>query len=59
MAATQSYKLSTDGTASASPPLAVSDVTDHLLHLVTRSQATVGVRALAGVYQALDASLDI
>ena len=56
--AAESNQLFTDGTTSVGLPLALLGVTDHPLHLVTARQATVGVSALAGVDQALDAPLD-
>ena len=56
--AAESNQLFTDGTTSVSLPLALLGVTDNPLHLVTARQATVGVPALAGVHQALDAPLD-
>ena len=58
MVAAEGSQLFTDGTASVGLPLALLGVTDHPLHLVTAGQATVGVPALAGVHQALDAPLD-
>ena len=56
--AAESNQLFTDGTTSVGLPLALLGVTDHPLHLVTARQTTVGVPALAGVHQALDAPLD-
>ena len=58
MVAAESNQLFADGTTSVGLPLALLGVTDHPLHLVTARQATVGVPALAGVDEALDASLD-
>ena len=58
MVAAESNQLFTDGTASVGLPLALLGVTDHPLHLRAAGQATVGVPALAGVHQALDAPLD-
>ena len=57
MVATESDQLFTDGTPAIGLPLALLGVADHPLHLVAAGQATVGVPALAGVHQALDAPL--
>ena len=56
--AAESNQLFTDGTTSVGLPLALLGVTDHPLHLVTARQSAVGVSALAGMDEALDAPLD-
>ena len=56
--AAEGYQLFTDGAASVGLPLALLGVADHPLHLVTARQPAVGVPALTGVHQALDAALD-
>ena len=58
MVATKRYELFTDGTSTVRLPLALLGVADHPLHLVAGRQAAVGVPALAGVHQRLDAPLD-
>ena len=58
MVAAEGNQLFADGATSVGLPLALLGVTDHPLHLVTGRQAAVGVPALAGVHQALDAPLD-
>ena len=58
MVAAEGDQLFADGTASICLPLALLGVTHHPLHLVTARQPAVGVSALAGVHQALDAPLD-
>ena len=56
--AAESYQLLADGTTTIGLPLALLGVAHHPLHLVAAGQAAVGVPALAGVHQALDAALD-
>ena len=58
MVAAESNQLFADGTTSVGLSLALLGVTDHPLHLVAAGQAAVGIPALAGVHQALDAALD-
>ena len=58
MVTAESNQLFTDGTASVGLPLALLGMADDPLHLVTAGQAAVGVPALAGVNQTLDAPLD-
>lgn len=51
-------QLLADGTVALGLALADLGVRDHALHLLARGQAAVGVAALAGVHQRLDAALD-
>ena len=51
-------QLFTDWAAPDGFPLALLDVAEHPLHLVTAVQAAVDVPALTRVLQALDAALD-
>ena len=56
--AAESNELLADGAAPVGLPLALLRVRHHPLHLVAAWQPAVGVSALAGVDQALDAPLD-
>ena len=58
MVTAEGNELFADGAAPVGLPLALLRVRHHPLHLVAAWQATVGVPALAGVDEALDASLD-
>ena len=56
--AAQRDQLLADRATAVGLPLALLGVRHHALHLVAAGQPAVGVPALAGVHQALDAPLD-
>ena len=56
--AAQGDELLADGAASVGFPLAALGVLHDPLHLLAGRQRAVGVAALAGVHQGLDAALD-
>lgn len=58
MVAAQRNQLFADGASSVGLPFAGLGVTQDTLHLGAAGQATVGITALAGVEQRLDAALD-
>lgn len=58
MVAAQRYQLFADGAAPIGLALAALGVLDHPLHLLAGRQRAVGIAALAGVHQGLDAALD-
>ena len=58
MVGAEGNQLFTDWAAPDGFPLALLDVAEHPLHLVTAVQAAVDVPALTRVLQSLDAALD-